>query len=63
MQQTRTTDHETLDDALIQCLRIFARHGRKVRTERQSVWVLQMSGGEKNTEKKELKLSSNSKSL
>ena len=41
MQQTRPTDHETLDDALIQCLRIFARHGRKVRVERQSDGVLQ----------------------
>jgi|SaaInlV_200m_DNA_3_1039701.scaffolds.fasta_scaffold139636_1 hypothetical protein len=56
MQQTRITDHRTLDDALIQCLRIFARHGCKVREERQSVGELQKGVEETYTPEKELKI-------
>ena len=63
MQQTRPTDHETLDDALVQCLRIFAQHGRKVRAERQSVGVLQKNVDEKNTPKTEVTINPSHKSL
>ena len=49
MQQDRTTDNPALDDALVQCLRIFARHGRKVRADRQSVGRQQKNAEKENT--------------
>ena len=63
MQQTRTTDNPALNNALIQCLRIFARHGRKVREERQSIGTLQKNVDEKNTPENELKINASCKSL
>ncbi|MBT7990513.1 MAG: hypothetical protein HN769_11645 [Anaerolineae bacterium] len=62
MQQTRTTDNPDLDNALIQCLRIFARHGCKIREEKQSVGALQKSVEGKNTPKKETKINASYKS-
>ena len=62
MQQTRITDHRTFDDALIQCLRIFARHGRKVRAEMQSISVLQKNVDEKSSSEKELNINASCKS-
>ncbi|MBL6961161.1 MAG: hypothetical protein ISR59_08620 [Anaerolineales bacterium] len=49
MQQDRTTDNPALDDALVQCLRIFARHGRKVRADRQAVGRQQKNAEKENT--------------
>ena len=61
-QQTQIINNSDFDDALIQCLRIFARHGRKVRAERQSVGVLQKNIDEKSFPEKELKINPSHKS-
>jgi hypothetical protein len=33
-QENKTTERAALDNAIVQCLRLFARHGRQVRQER-----------------------------
>jgi hypothetical protein len=62
MQQTKTTENSALDDALIQCLRIFARHGRKVRAERLSGGVSQKFFEKESPSEKDLKTNTNNKS-
>lgn len=46
-KKNEAVDRATLDDAIVQCLRIFARHGRLIRQEQKA----QINVRDKNKEK------------
>lgn len=55
LEKNEAGDRTALDDAIVQCLRLFARHGRQIRTEK----VAQTKTQDKSREKGRMKNSSN----